>query len=52
MRYRMGHAWRDEMDGTLLSSRIDMARVILEFFRIQSSLAKERPALSRSASAQ
>ena len=27
--------------GTLLSARIDMARVIEDFFRIQSSLARE-----------
>ncbi len=27
--------------GTLLSARIDMARVILDFFRIRSSLARE-----------
>ena len=29
------------MAGTFLSARIDMASVILDFFRIQSSLAQE-----------
>ncbi len=37
----MGHASPDEIAETLLSARIDMARVILDFFRIQSSLAQE-----------
>ena len=41
VRYRIGHASRDEMAGTLLSARIDMARVILDFFRTQLSLARE-----------